>query len=47
MIRYVSEMDEEFIIIVKIMQELLPFDIKLSNNTMTDVKIIDNNSEFC
>ena len=40
-----SEQDEEFTI--EIMEESLPFGIHLGENTATDVKIIDNDSEFC
>ena len=40
----ISEPDEEFTI--KIMKESLPFGITLGGNTMTNVKIIDNDSEF-
>ena len=40
-----SEGDEVFT--VRIMEESLPFGIKLGNNTTQDVKIIDNDSEFC
>ena len=32
---------------IRIMEELLPFGITLGDNTMTDVEIIDNDSEFC
>ena len=41
----ISEPDEEFTI--EIMEESLPFGIILGGNTMTNVKIIDNDSEFC
>ena len=40
-----SEKDEVFT--VRIIEESLPFGIKLGDNTTTDVKIIDNDSEFC
>ena len=40
-----SEVDEEFTI--RIIEESLPFGVKLGNNTAQDVKIIDNDSEFC
>ena len=40
-----SEQDKEFT--VEIMEESLPFGIHLGENTATDVKIIDNDSEFC
>ena len=40
-----SEGDENFTI--RIMEESLPFGIELGENTAQDVKIIDNDSEFC
>ena len=39
------EQNKEFTI--RIMEELLPFGITLGDNTMTNVKIIDDDSEFC
>lgn len=38
------EQNEEFSI--RVMEELLPFGVKLGENTTTDVKIIDNDSEL-
>ena len=38
------EQNEEFTI--RIMEDLLPFGIKLGENATTDVKIIDNDSEL-
>ena len=40
-----SEGNEVFT--VRIMEESLPFGIELGDNTAQDVKIIDNDSEFC
>ena len=41
----ISEPDEEFT--VQIIKESLPFGVMPGYNTMTDVKIIDDDSEFC
>ena len=41
----ISEPDVEFT--VQIMKESLPLGVMPSDNTMTDVKIIDDDSEFC
>ena len=40
----ISETNEEFT--VKIMEESLPFGVKLGDNAMANVKITDNDSEF-
>ena len=41
---FLFEQNEEFSI--RMMEELLPFGIKLGENTTTDVKIIDNDCEL-
>ena len=41
----ISEPDEDFT--VQIMKKSLPLGVMLGYNTVTDVKIIDDDSEFC
>ena len=41
----ISEMNKEFT--VKIMEESLPFGVKVGDNAMANVTITDDDSEFC